>query len=83
MKSGAHQKNDLQLNEKRISKQHLTLYWSNGRFRIYDSSLNGTWLNGERLTSNQSYTLDANFDHHIDLAGNYTILNFRYTASSL
>ena len=76
---GRSSKNDLQINEKRISKQHLTLYWSNGRFRITDSSLNGTWLNGERLTSNQSYTLDANFDHRIDLAENYTILNFRYT----
>jgi hypothetical protein len=76
---GRSSKTDLQLNEKRISKHHLTLYWSNGRFRITDSSLNGTWLNGERLTSNQSYPLEANFDHHIDLAGNYTILNFRYT----
>ena len=79
---GRSSKTDLQIKEKRVSKQHITLYWSNGKFRITDNSLNGTWLNGERLTSNQSYTLAPDFDHHIDLAGNYTILNFRYSVEA-
>lgn len=65
--------------EKRVSKHHLTIYWANSRFFIVDYSLNGTWLNGERIQNNRPVPLDADFEHRIDLARNNTIINFKYT----
>lgn len=65
--------------EKRVSKHHLTVYWANSRFFIVDYSLNGTWLNGERIQNNRPVPLDANFDHRIDLARNNTVISFRYS----
>ncbi|MDQ7024291.1 MAG: TIR domain-containing protein [Anaerolineae bacterium] len=82
-KIGRSSQGHLQITEKRISKHHAMLYWSNGRFRLTDYSKNGTWLNGEQLTSNQSYLLAPDFNHRIDLAQNYTVLNFRYTVGDM
>jgi predicted component of type VI protein secretion system len=76
---GRSSKVDLQIPERRISKEHATLYWSNGKFRITDTSMNGTWLNGERMESNRSYSLEPDFNHRIDLAENYTVLIFKYS----
>lgn len=65
--------------EKRISKHHLTIYWANSRFFVVDYSLNGTWLNGERIQNNRPLPLDADFEHRIDLARNNTVINFKYS----
>jgi hypothetical protein len=75
---GRSKERDLPIKEKRISKLHVTIYWANGAFFLIDNSLNGTWLNGERVTSNRSYRLDPHFTHGIDMAGNYTVLHFHY-----
>lgn len=76
---GRSSERDLRIDEKRISKLHVTLYWANGAFFLIDYSMNGTWLNGERMVSNRSYKLAVNFTHLIDMAGNYTVLHFHYS----
>ena len=69
----------LPIPEKRVSKHHLTIYWANSKFFLVDYSLNGTWLNGERIQNNRPVSLDADFEHRIDLARNNTVINFIYT----
>lgn len=69
---------DLTIPEKRVSKHHLSIYWANSKFFLVDYSLNGTWLNGERIQNNRPVALDAHFEHRIDLARTDTSLNFKY-----
>lgn len=68
----------LPIPEKRVSKHHLTIYWANSRFFVVDYSLNGTWVNGERIQNNRPVALDVDFVHRLDLAKNNTVLNFKY-----
>ena len=70
---------DLTIPEKRISKHHASIYWANGRFFVVDYSLNGVWLNGERIQNNYPVALDADFEHRLDLARSDTSLDFKYT----
>lgn len=72
-------KNNVTIKQKRISKQHATIYWANGAFFLVDYSLNGTWLNGERLVNNRPVRLDPDFSHRINLARKNTVLNFTYS----
>lgn len=74
---------DLAVPEKRVSKHHLSIYWANGRFFVVDYSLNGTWLNGERIQNNRPIALDTNFEHRLDLARSDTSLNFRYSVQNI
>ncbi|MGJ3237359.1 MAG: TIR domain-containing protein [Anaerolineae bacterium] len=69
---------NLVIPERRISKHHLTIYWGNSRFFVVDYSLNGTWLNGERLQNNRPVALDPNFGHRFVLAHNNTECHFKY-----
>ncbi|MEL7434533.1 MAG: TIR domain-containing protein [Chloroflexota bacterium] len=73
-------KMEVTIKQKRISKHHATIYWANGAFFLVDYSLNGTWLNGERLVNNRPVKLSADFNHRINLARKNTVLNFIYTA---
>ena len=73
---------DLPIPERRVSKHHLSIYWGNGRFFLVDYSLNGTWLNGERIQNNRPVALDDDFEHRIDLARTDTYLNFLYTSEN-
>ncbi|MEL6524498.1 MAG: FHA domain-containing protein [Chloroflexota bacterium] len=72
-------KMEVTIKQKRISKHHATIYWANGAFFLVDYSLNGTWLNGERLVNNRPVKLSADFNHRINLARKNTVLNFIYT----
>ncbi len=74
---------DLTIPEKRVSKHHLSIYWANGKFFLVDYSLNGTWLNGERIQNNRPLELDAHFEHRLDLARTDTSLNFKYTLKDM
>lgn len=76
---GRAKERDLPIKERRISKLHITLFWANGAFFLIDYSLNGTWLNGERMEGSRRYRLDPDFTHGIDMAGNYTLLHFHYS----
>ena len=44
---------DTQIQDAQISKHHMSITWQNNAWHIRDLSLNGTWVNKHRLTSNE------------------------------
>ena len=47
------------VNEPNVSRDHAVLSWSNGKLKIKDTSRNGTYVNGVRITAGSELVLKA------------------------
>lgn len=55
--AGRRQGCDLYLEDPQVSRDHFNLFWQDGTWMIQDTSANGTFLNGVRLTRNTAAPL--------------------------
>lgn len=51
---------DTVINKPEISRYHAAIEWNNDGWWIKDLSLNGTWVNGEKLTKNSPHLINVN-----------------------
>ncbi|GCF06754.1 FAD-dependent oxidoreductase [Dictyobacter arantiisoli] len=70
---------DLMVNEASVSRRHALVGYSSGKYQVRDlGSLNGTFLNGERLEAERLYALNVNDTLRI---GN--VVTFRFLLRTL